>query len=27
VVTRVSGDLLQVRSWHPGRGVEERTRR
>jgi hypothetical protein len=26
VLTRVSGDRLVVRSWHPGRGVEERTR-
>jgi hypothetical protein len=27
VLTRVSGDALQVRSWHPDRGVEERLRR
>jgi hypothetical protein len=27
VLTRVSGDVLQVRSWHPDRGVEERVRR
>jgi hypothetical protein len=26
VLTRVSGDALLIRSWHPGRGVEERVR-
>ena len=26
VLTRVSGDSLHIRSWHPGRGVEEKQR-
>jgi len=26
VLTRVSGDSLHIRSWHPGRGVEEKVR-